>query len=141
MGLLLLQVPPRLRHPSSLETSRLLASGRVGRGRALLGSLLSVKPILGLTQEGKVEPVGKVVGKKRVLGAMIDAVTARVQPGASKVRFGVIHVAAPEVVAPVTAVLRERWGAHVEVLSNFVTPVIATHLGPGAWGIAYLVED
>ena len=120
---------------------RLLASGRVGRGRAFLGTLLSVKPILGLSQEGKVEPVGKVVGRKRVLPAMLEAVAARVRPGAKKVRFGVIHVAAPEIVAPVTAALRERWGADVEVLSSFVTPVIATHLGPGAWGIAFLVED
>jgi DegV family protein with EDD domain len=119
---------------------RLLASGRVSRGRAWLGSVLSVKPILELSSEGRVVPVGKVLGRKRVLPAVIDALAARIRPDAKRLRFGVLHVAAPHVLETVTAALRARWG-EVEVLSGPATPVIATHLGPGAWGVAYLVED
>jgi DegV family protein with EDD domain len=119
---------------------RLLASGRVSRGRAWLGSVLSVKPILELSSEGKVVPVGKVLGRRRVLPAVIDALAARVRPDAKRLRFGVVHVAAPHVLESVTRALRARWG-NVEVLSGPATPVIATHLGPGAWGVAYLVED
>lgn len=37
--------------------------------------------------------------------------------------------------------LRAEYGDQVEVLTAPVTPVIATHLGTGAWGVAYLVED
>lgn len=42
----------------------------------------------------------------------------RIPEGTEKVRFGVVHVGAPQVVGPVT-----------------------THLGTGAWGVAYVVED
>ena len=57
------------------------------------------------------------------------------------VRFGVVHVGMPEIVDEVSAALRAEYGEHVEILSAPATPVIATHLGIGAWGIAYMVED
>lgn len=120
---------------------RLLASGRVGRGRAILGSVLSVKPILGMTAEGAVVPMGKALGRKRAKAALIDAMAARIPEGARKVRFGIVHVAFPEIGDEVGAELRRRWGRDVEILHAPAAPVISTHLGPGAWGVAYLVED
>ncbi len=120
---------------------RLLASGRVGRGQAMLGSMLSVKPILGLTLDGKVEPVGRALGRKRAQTALLEAVMARLPREARKVRFGIVYVGDDEIVTPVTGALRGHFGYDVEILSSPATPVIATHLGIGAWGIAYLVED
>jgi DegV family protein with EDD domain len=119
---------------------RLLASGRVGRGRAVLGSVLSVKPILGLTPEGKVVPRGKALGRRRAVGALLEALATDVPEGTTKVRFGVVHVGNPEIVEPVSEALRARYGRHVEILAAPATPVIATHIGLGAWGVAYLVE-
>lgn len=119
---------------------RLIRSGRVGRGRALLGSLMNVKPVLGLTHDGVVEPVGKAIGRKRVTQALIDAIRARVPEDAERVRFGVVHVGCPEIVPTVKEHLRERFGS-VEMLTAPATPVISTHLGTGAWGVAYMVED
>ncbi|UCC25199.1 MAG: DegV family EDD domain-containing protein [Gemmatimonadales bacterium] len=118
---------------------RLLASGRVGRGRAVLGSMLGVKPVLGLDREGKVVPMGKAIGRKRVRDLLLEKVKELVGP-ARKVRFGVVHVAYPEIVRDVTARLRSEFG-QVEVLSAPATPVIATHIGPDAWGVAFMVED
>ena len=120
---------------------RLLASGRVGRGRAFLGNLLSVKPILEIDREGRVQPAGKVMGRARVLPAMMAALEARIPTDVERVRFGVIHVAAAGIVEPVKRELRARWGADVEVLASPATPVISTHTGPGTWGVAWMVED
>lgn len=119
---------------------RLLASGRVGRGRAFLGSMLSVKPILALDAGGFVVPVGKAMGMKRAQVALLDMVAGQIPEGAS-VRFGVVHVGNEDIVEPVAAALRARYGRDVEILTAPATPVIATHLGVGAWGVAYLVED
>jgi DegV family protein with EDD domain len=119
---------------------RVIRSGRVGRGRALLGSLMQVKPILGLTAEGVVEPFGRAIGRKRVMQTLMDAVRANIAPDARKIRFGIVHVGCPEIVDPVKEELRKRFG-EVEMLSAPATPVIATHLGTGAWGVAYMVED
>jgi DegV family protein with EDD domain len=119
---------------------RLIRSGRVGRGRALLGSLMQVKPVLGLTAEGVVEPFGRAIGRRRVMQTLMDAVRASIAPDARKIRFGVVHVGCPEIVDQVKGELRSRFG-EVEMLSAPATPVIATHLGTGAWGVAYMVED
>ena len=61
-------------------------------------------------------------------------------PTGAKVRFGIVHIGCPEVVDVVRAKLRERFG-DAETLSAPATPVIATHLGIGAWGLAYMVES
>jgi uncharacterized protein len=119
---------------------RLLASGRVGRGRAMLGSMLSVKPILGLDDAGKVVPLGKALGRKRAVQAVLDTVSRRIPEGA-RVRFGVVYVGSDDIVAPVSETLRQRYGKDVEILTAPATPVLATHLGLGAWAVAYLVED
>ena len=85
-------------------------------------------------------PFGKGFGEKGARRALQDCIREEVPVGA-RVRFGVVHVGVPEIVASVTAELRATWGDRIEVLSAPATPVIATHLGIGAWGLAYMVED
>ena len=125
----------------TVETfERLLASGRVGRGRAFFGTLLNVKPILGLDSAGKVVPKGKAIGRTRVMTALLDVMAEEMGIEPENVRFGIVHVGAPDIVPDVRERLIERYGS-VEILSAPATPVISTHLGTGAWGVAYLVED
>jgi len=120
---------------------RLLASGRVGKGKAWLGTFLRLKPILALDEEGAIQPVGRALGRRRVFENVLDEISNRVPPGSARVRFGIVHVSRPEVVGVISERLRERWGEDVEILSSPAAPVLATHLGPGAWGVAYLVEE
>lgn len=117
---------------------RLLASGRVSRGRAILGSFLGIKPILEVGSDGVVHPAGKVRGRANVLPKMMELLADRVPADAEKVRFGVVHMAYPEILDEATRALRERYGDDTEVLTGPVTPVIATHTGPGAWGLAWM---
>jgi DegV family protein with EDD domain len=125
----------------TLDTfDRLLASGRVGRGRALLGSVLGVKPILELTVDGTVAPVAKAMGVARARVLLLDEVARRVPTG-SRARFGIVYVGEPAAVEPVAEGLRARYGRDVEILAAPATPVLATHLGLGAWGVTYLVEE
>jgi DegV family protein with EDD domain len=119
---------------------RLLASGRVGRGRALLGSMLSVKPVLALNAEGLVEPVGRAMGMTRARAVLLAELDRRIPPGAH-VRFGVVYVGGRDIVEPVSDALRARFGDDVEILASAATPVLSTHLGLGAWGVAYVVEE
>lgn len=119
---------------------RLLASGRIGRGRAWLGSLLDIKPILDLDSTGKLAPVDKVRGRKQVIPRMLEILERRVPRTVGRVRFGIPHVAAPEVAEEVAREIRVRWGDR-DVLVAPASPIIATHTGEGAWGIAYMIED
>lgn len=120
---------------------RLIASGRVGRGKALLGRFLGLKPILGVTHEGAVAPFGKAFGDKRARPELLRVVRDQIPAGTERIRFGIVQVGVPEIVPEITAELRAEYGDHVEVLSAPATPVIATHTGIGAWGVAWFVED
>ena len=119
---------------------RLIASGRVSQFAGWLGGLLDLKPVLGLADDGTVKACGKARGAARAKRLILDAVAAAIPAGAKRVRFGVIHAAAPEMADRLRSELAARYEG-AEILVAPITPVIATHLGPGAWGIAYTVED
>jgi len=119
---------------------RLLASGRVGRGKAFLGTMLKVKPILTLNDEGRIIQAGKARGRAALMTGVMERLGAAIPPGTLRPRFGIVHVARPQIVTELTAELQARWGPDVEILSAPVTPVLATHLGLGAWGLAWMVD-
>jgi hypothetical protein len=118
---------------------RLIASGRVSRGRAWLGSLLDIKPILNVDRLGAAQPVSKVRGHNALVPKVLDLIAEKIGE-AEKVRFGVVHVDAAEAAEEIRSALLERFGER-EILTAPATPVIATHIGPNAWGLAYMVED
>ncbi|HUP88034.1 MAG TPA: DegV family protein, partial [Longimicrobiales bacterium] len=118
----------------------LLRSGRVGRGKAMLAGWLGIKPILELNEEGRVLPLSRVRGMERALPRMIEVLQQRIPAKAKALRFGVIHVDCPQVVDAARTELIKKFGER-EIISAPATPVIATHLGPGAWGLCWQLED
>lgn len=70
----------------------------------------------------------------------LDIVSAAIPTGAKKVRFGLAHVRAEDRLEPVENELRARFG-DVEILRTTATPVVATHVGIGAWCVGWMVED
>ena len=121
---------------------RLVRSGRVGRGRAWLGTKLNLKPVMSLTIEGRIEPVGRARGRegarKRLLELLDRALTPRPKGGA--LRLGVVHGDIPEFAETLRAELVGRYRP-VQCLVSPITPVIAAHAGIGAWGVFYQNED
>jgi DegV family protein with EDD domain len=126
----------------TVETlDRLLASGRVSRGLALVGRMLDLRPILGLRPDGSVARFGRALGGVKARAALMGVVRAQIPTRARKLRFGIVHVGVPAFAGAIADELRSVYGADVEIHIAPATPVIATHLGIGAWGIAYMVED
>jgi DegV family protein with EDD domain len=120
---------------------RLMASGRVGRGKAWLASTFGVKPLMWVPNNGQAtESAGAAIGRKRLIPAVMRALRKKLPAEVTKIRFGIAHVGYPEIVDPVSERLREEYG-DVEILSAPATPVIATHTGIGAWGLGFILED
>ena len=80
------------------------------------------------------------MGRKRVIRALLDTMKEDMGSVPQMVRFGIVHVGIPEIISEVSEMLVEDYG-EVEILAAPATPVISTHLGIGAWGLAYMVED
>ena len=96
---------------------------------------------MGMAPDGSVVRHGKAFGARRARGEMLRVLREQIPAGARRVRFGVVHVGMPEIVDEMTEALRKEYGGDVEVIGAPATPVIATHLGIGAWGLAWMVED
>jgi DegV family protein with EDD domain len=118
----------------------LLASGRVGRGQVMIAGLLDIRPILALGPDGTVHPIAKVRGRTHVPARMLDTLRERIPRTAKALRFGIVHVGCVEKAEEFAAVLRREFGER-EIIITPASPVLATHLGPGAWGVAYQLED
>jgi hypothetical protein len=119
----------------------LLRSGRVGRGRAMVAGWLDIKPVLELNAQGQVQPIARVRGMKGVLPKMIEIMGQRVPADAESLRFGIVHVGCePEMLEEARTAITARFGER-EIVTAPATPVIATHLGPGAWGVCWQLED
>ena len=75
-----------------------------------------------------------------VLPKMLEVLEQRIPRGVKSLRFGVIHVGCAECVDRARIALQEKYGDR-EIITASATPVIATHIGPGAWGICWQLED
>ncbi len=122
------------------QYDNLLRSGRVSRGKAWLAGMLDVKPILSLDAEGKVVPLERVRGRDRVEARVLALLDERLSPRPRVVRFGIAHADAPEVAQRIRAALVEKYRPK-DCFVALATGVLGTHVGPGAWGIFYQVED
>ena len=118
----------------------LLRSGRISRAKAWLAGMLDVKPILSLDPHGNVVPVERVRGRENVEARMLAVLDQRLTPRPRVLRFGVAHADAPDVAHRIQARLIEKYRPR-DCLVTLATGVLGTHVGPGAWGIFYQVED
>jgi len=118
----------------------LLRSGRVSRMQAWLGGLLDMKPILSLDRDGKVVAAGRVRGQAALLDRVCRLLDAVLPPTRVRLRLAVAHADTPELAERVRRTLDERYRP-LEVLLAPVTGVLAAHVGPGAWGVFYQIED
>lgn len=107
--------------------------GRIGKAQALVGSLLNIKPILGL-EAGKIVPVGKARGAKKALKEMVDHAQefARTHSGRATVHF--LHVQDEEAANSMRQALKEAGLSFTDAGAAEIGAVIATHVGPGTYG-------
>ncbi|SEB44588.1 DegV family protein [Paenibacillus sp. GP183] len=111
--------------------------GRIGKASALIGSLLNIKPILSLDDNGQVVPIDKVRGQKKAMARIIEMMSGDIT--GKSIHLHVAHANSME-----TAVqLREMIEAQFEVLSfGYIdlSPVVGTHAGPGTVA-AFVLPD
>ena len=118
----------------------LLRSGRVSRGKAWLGGLLDIKPILEIGPDGRVVPLDRVRGREALIPRVIQHIERRLTPGPDKLRIGIVHANAPGAAQRLESELTRRFNPQ-QVLTAPITAAIGVHTGPGAFGVFYQVED
>ena len=107
--------------------------GRVSGATALVGSILKIKPIMHVDKNGKLVAVGKVIGRKKSLHALVDRLFELADMNENDPIF-ISHGDCIDDVNYVIGLIRERL-PKVEILVNYVGAVIGTHSGCGTLAV------
>ncbi|HEM6398352.1 TPA: DegV family protein [Streptococcus suis] len=121
------------------DLNHLVKGGRLSNGAALLGNLLSIKPILYFTGEGKIEVYEKVRTEKKAIKRLIEILQEQTNEG--QFQIAIIHANAPQKAENFKQQLEEAGvGSDLPIVS--FGSVIGTHLGEGAvaFGISPIIE-
>lgn len=119
--------------------SYLAKSGRIGKAQALMGNILSIKPIVEIpTSSGRVEPITRVRTKPKAVKQLLDIVEQRV--GTEKpVHIMVEHTAVPEEAARLKETVAARFNCAELLLCEF-NPTGAVTIGPGNLGLSFYID-
>ena len=106
--------------------------GRIGKGRAFLGSLLSVKPIL-MIKDGEAHPVERVRTREKGLQKLVEIMRGL----APAKHLAVLHSTTPDDAEALRGRLGDVAPQEGIVMARF-GPVVGTYLGPGALGVSLM---
>ena len=112
----------------------LYMGGRIGRAKHLIGSLLNIKPLIGM-EDGEIVALGQVRNRNRAYQAMVDLVEAAVGR-MGKIKVAYVHAAAQEEAEIIKQLFEQRLTC-VESLIAELSPALGVHTGPGTAGVCY----
>ena len=107
--------------------------GRIGGASRYFGTALNVKPILYLNDEGKIDALEKVRTKKKAVDRLLELGVEKA--AGKKCYVGIYHAQALKEAEAMRDEIQKMTDCH-EVGIYEISPVIGTHVGPGALGIS-----
>ncbi len=112
----------------------LYLGGRIGKATHLAGSLLNIKPLIGM-EEGEIVPIGIARSRKRAYQMMADRVEAAAGH-LGKIKIAYVHAAAKEEAEKIKSLVEKRMTV-VESIITELSPALGVHTGPGTAGLCY----
>ncbi len=120
--------------------SYLAKSGRIGKARALMGNMLSIKPIVEIpTSSGCVEPVTRVRTKPKAVDQLLEIVKQRVGTE-NPIHIMVEHTAVPEEAERLKEMVSAQFNC-AELLLREFNPTGAVTIGPGNLGLSFYSDS
>ncbi|MBO5339451.1 MAG: DegV family protein [Oscillospiraceae bacterium] len=113
--------------------------GRISATTAVVGTMLAIKPVLHVDDEGHLINIGKCRGRGASLKALVDTMEKTVIDPADQTVF-ISHGDCLEDAQTVADMVKERFGVK-EVIMNHVGPVIGAHAGPGVVALFYIAKE
>ena len=112
--------------------------GRVSKATAILGTMINIKPVLHVDDEGHLIAIGKVRGRKKSLSALVDRMAEQIKgyEDQNDVVF-ISHGDCMEDAEYVKKLVQERFGIEKFII-NHVGPTIGAHSGPGTVALFFM---
>jgi DegV family protein with EDD domain len=116
----------------------LYMGGRIGKAQQLLGSMLNIKPLIGI-EDGVIVPLGRAHSRGQAYQQMAELVAEVIGKGKAKVAY--VHAGAQQEAEKIRTLVESKVEV-VESLIGELSPALAVHTGPGMAGLCYyLIKD
>jgi len=120
----------------------LFRGGRLSRASAMAGTLLDVKPIMHLDDEGKLIPVAKVRNRRKSLKALVDRMEEMAARPLDTSLIAISHGDCEDDAHYVADLVCERFGiTRDDIIINIIDPVIGAHSGPGTVALFFMASE
>jgi DegV family protein with EDD domain len=130
---------PKTKMIQTADTLRYLyMGGRIGKAQHLVGSLLNIKPLIGM-EDGVIVPLGTARSRYKAYVRMAEMMEEAVGY-LGKVKVAFVHAAAQEEIEKLRAEVEKRLTC-VETLIAELSPALGVHTGPGTAGVCYFPMD
>jgi len=116
----------------------LYMGGRIGKAKHLIGSLLSIKPLIGM-EDGVIVPLGTARSRKSAYRIMVEKIEEAVGSGGA-IKIAYVHAAAQEEAEKIRTLVEARLQV-VEWMFAELSPALGVHTGPGTAGVCYFPID
>ncbi len=120
------------------DLNHLKRGGRLSSAAAILGTVLQVKPVLHMDNEGHLIGMSKARGRKKAIQALADAYEATALNREDPVFIS--HSDCPEDVAVLRDIMKERFGVEV-MMDAYIGPMIGAHVGPGTLSLFFVGSE
>lgn len=120
------------------DLNHLYRGGRVSKATAIIGTMIGVKPVLHVDNEGKLTPISKVRGRKQSLNALVKYMEKSI--GSYKDKNDIVFISHGDSLKDAKYVadkVKEKFGIDA-FLINHVGPVIGAHSGPGTIALFFM---
>ena len=111
-------------------------SGRVSGLAATMGTLIGIRPIIYMSQEGKMVSCGKEKGRLKAMERLVQQVADLGEDFKSH-RFFIGHTDAPELAKEVGKMIQERFGDDFPIEYVVCNPTAGSHAGPNGVGVCF----
>ena len=112
----------------------LYMGGRIGKAQHLVGSLLSIKPLIGM-EDGVIVGLGAARTRAKAYARMIEMMRQQVG-GQARIKIAYTHVAAEAEAAQLHEMVAKQFDC-VETITAWLSPVLGVHSGPGTVGVNF----
>lgn len=113
--------------------------GRVSKATALIGTMINVKPVLHVDNEGKLVSLKNVRGRKKALHSLVENMAQNITGYENDIVF-ISHGDCREDADYVADLVHERFGIQ-EFMINYVCPTVGAHSGPGTLALFFMGEN
>jgi len=120
------------------DLGHLKRGGRVSRTGAFLGTLLDIKPVLKVDDEGRLIPMSKVKGRKKSIKALFEMLQENIVSPEEQV-IAISHGDCIEDAEYLKEMIMKEYNVK-DVMINHVGPVIGAHTGPGVVALFFMGE-